>query len=212
MLKENHFTVNDITKITGISRRTLHYYDEIELSKDEQNEILKQHFDILTNKIQRLENIKSNLSRYLSGENLVVLELFQNSKIIPFKDQYEREGKLIYGETLKYKEYEASLSRLSIEEKEQYFASFDSRMKALFKLFAGHVDESPYSEVVQSIVRQWVDVFQGVFECDSEILACMAQNYKYDNRFKTYINQFSNIDLSDFIYKAIMFYCDEALD
>lgn len=43
--------------------------------------------------------------------------------------------------------------------------------------------------------------------CDTEILECMANVYKTDSRFKTYINQYSDGDLSDFVYQAIMFHC-----
>lgn len=32
-MRKQYYTVNDITKITGITRRTLHYYDEIGLLK-----------------------------------------------------------------------------------------------------------------------------------------------------------------------------------
>ena len=32
-MRKQYYTVNDITKITGITRRTLHYYDEIDLLK-----------------------------------------------------------------------------------------------------------------------------------------------------------------------------------
>lgn len=32
-VRKQYYTVNDITKITGITRRTLHYYDEIGLLK-----------------------------------------------------------------------------------------------------------------------------------------------------------------------------------
>lgn len=76
-------------------------------------------------------------------------------------------------------------------------------------LFARHIHESPTSESVQSVVNQWVDSFQGSFICDNEILKCMAKTYKFDSRFKNYINQFSNEDLSDFVYRAIIFYCGE---
>ena len=181
----------------------------LHLSKQEQNKILEHHYEILSKKKQKLENMMSNLERYLSGEDIFDLDVFEDTSILPIKEQYEREGKFAYGETQKYKEYEENIAQLTTEEKDSLFASFDERMKELFKLFATHVKESPTSGIVQSIVKQWADSFKSFFVCDNEILKCIAKTYKFDNRFKKYINQFCDEDLSDFIYKAITFYCGE---
>lgn len=252
-MRKQNYSVNDITKITGITRRTLHYYDEIgllkatsqslhgyrqydmndferlqiilflkemdlplkdiscilQLSKQEQNKILEHHYEILSRKKKKLENTISNLERYLSGEDMFDLDLFENTNVLPLKEQYRREGKFAYGETQKYKEYENNMSQLTIEEKDRLFTSFDERMKELFKLFAVHIKESPASAGVQSIVKQWADNFQDFFVCDNEILKCIANTYKFDRRFKNYINQYSDEDLSDFIYRAICSYCGD---
>lgn len=252
-MRKQHYTVNDITKITGITRRTLHYYDEIgllkatslsphgyrlydmndferlqiilflkemdvplkdiscilQLSKQEQNKILEHHYEILSRKKQKLENMMSNLKRYLSGTDMFDLDIFENTNVLPLREQYRREGKFAYGETLKYKEYEKNISQLTNEEKDRLFTSFDERMKELFKLFSEHIKESPASAGVQSIVKQWADSFQDLFICDSEIMKCIANTYKFDSRFKKYINQFSDEDLSDFIYRAIIFHCGD---
>ena len=252
-MRKQHYTVNDITKITGITRRTLHYYDEIgllkatslsphgyrlydmndferlqiilflkemgiplkdiscilQLSKQEQNKILEHHYEVLLRKKKKLENMMSNLERYLSGEDMFDLDIFENTNVLPLKEQYRREGKFAYGETQKYKEYEKNMFKLTSEEKDRLFISFDKRMKELFQLFAAHIKESPTSARVQSIVKQWADSFQGLFVCDNEMLKCIANTYKFDSRFKKYINQFSDEDLSDFIYRAICFYCGD---
>ena len=149
-MRKQHYTVNDITKITGITRRTLHYYDEIgllkatslsphgyrlydiddferlqiilflkemdlplkdiscilQLPKQDQNKILEHHYDILSRKKQKLENMMLNLERYLSGEDIFDLDIFENTNVVPLKEQYWREGKFAYGQTQKYKEYE----------------------------------------------------------------------------------------------------------
>lgn len=252
-IRKQHYTVNDITKITGITRRTLHYYDEIgllkatglssrgyrlynmddlaklqiilflkemnlplkdicyilKLSRQEQNRVLGHHYEILLRKKQKLEKMMSNLERYLSGEDIFDLDVFEDTSVLPIKEQYQREAKFAYGETEKYKEFEKNISQLTDEEKDKLFTRFDEDMRKVFTLFASHTHEPPTSESVQSVVKQWADSFQGSFVCDSEILKCMAKAYKFDSRFKNYINQFSDEDLSDFIYSAIMFYCDD---
>jgi phosphoheptose isomerase len=40
--------------------------------------------------------------------------------------------------------------------------------------------------------------------CDAELLACIANTYKFDARFKNYFNAYGNEDLADFLYRAIM--------
>jgi DNA-binding transcriptional MerR regulator len=252
-VRKQYYTVNDITKITGITRRTLHYYDEIgllkatrlsshgyrlydindferlqiilflkeidlplkdiscilQLSKQEQNRILERHYKILSRKKQKLEKVMSNLERYLSGEDIFDLDIFENTNVLPLKEQYKREAKFAYGETEKFKEYEKNMSLLTSEEKDRLYTEFDDGMKELFKLFAKHMKESPASDNVQSIVKKWADSFQDFFVCDNGILKCIANTYKFDRRFKKYINQFSGEDLSDFIYRAIIFYYDD---
>ncbi len=252
-MRKQYYTVNDITKITGITRRTLHYYDEIgllkatnlspqgyrlydmndferlqiilflkemdlplkdissilQLSKQEQNRILKHHFEILSKKQKKLEKMMSNLERYLSGEEVFDLDIFEDTSVLPLKEQYKREAKFVYGETEKYKEYERNIAKLTDEEKDRLFTTFDEDMKGFFKLFACHIKESPISKKVQYIVKQWSERFQGFISCDNEILICIANTYKFDNRFRKYINQYSNEDLSDFIYQAIIYFCRE---
>ncbi|PGP75990.1 TipAS antibiotic-recognition domain-containing protein, partial [Bacillus cereus] len=41
------------------------------------------------------------------------------------------------------------------------------------------------------------------------MLTCIAYTYKFDNRFKNYINQFNNEDLAEFLYNAIIHYINE---
>ena len=251
-MKKQYYTVNDITKITGITRRTLHYYDEIgllkaasltpqgyrlyskndferlqvilffkemnlplkeiqhilQLPKQEQNNLLKKHYAILSNKKQKLEQLLINLEQYLSGRDIFDLIIFDNTDVLPIREQYSREANYLYGETEKYKEYERNIAQLTQDKKEEAFNKFESDMKRMFKLFAGQVKESPSSDKVQTLVYEWECCFQKFFVCDKEILKCIANAYKFDNRFRNYINQFSNDDLSDFIYQAIIQYCE----
>lgn len=39
---------------------------------------------------------------------------------------------------------------------------------------------------------------------EDEMLASIATTYKFDARFKSYINQYSDEDLAEFLYSAIM--------
>ncbi len=251
-MKKKYYSVSDLCKITGISRRTVHYYDEInllnassksskgyrlydvddierlqiilflkemnlplkeianiiKLPKKEQDEILKNHYEILSRKKEKLEKTISNLKSYLAGASILELDIFDNTNIQPINKQHMMEGKLVYGDTEIYRDYEEKMSSLSIKERERLFIDFNDKMNGVFMAFSKKIHGSPTSDEVQHIVKEWIDIFNSIFAYDKDLLRCIAESYKFDNRFKKYINQFSDGDLSDFIYKAIIFYCD----
>lgn len=46
--------------------------------------------------------------------------------------------------------------------------------------------------------------------CDKELLACIADTYKFDVRFNNYFNQYSNEDFADFLHSAIMHHISQS--
>lgn len=64
--------------------------------------------------------------------------------------------------------------------------------------------QSPSSDEVQQLITEWKSYLEQSIACDAEMLTCIANTYKFDNQFKSYINQFSNDDLAEFLYNAIM--------
>lgn len=250
-MKKQLFTVKDIAKITGITPRTLHYYDEInllkpsrksengyraydgndlenlqtillfkamdlslkeisdimKLSKEEQRKIIEAHYQILILKQQRLGTIINALEDYISGRDIFNLNIFNNSSVLPLQEQYDREAKIVYGETEKYKEFERNIEKLSEVEKANLYHDFGKRMEIIFKKLAKYIKESPSSNEVQKLILEWKSYLEQYMVCDKEILECIANTYKSDNRFKSYINQFSDKDLSDFLYQGIMIHC-----
>lgn len=247
------FTVKDIVRITGVTARTLHFYDEInllkptrlsdngyrsynkedleklqtilffkemdlslkeisdimQLSKQEQLQMLKMQYQTLLSKQQRLGTIIIALEDYVSGKDIFNLNIFNNSPILPLEEQYNREAKIIYGETKKYKEYEKNLEKLSDNEKANLSYEFENNMEKVFKKIAKQIHNSPSSDDVQKLIVEWKSYLEQYMTCDKEILKCIANTYKSDSRFKNYINQFSDKDLSDFVYQAIMCYCQK---
>lgn len=247
------FTVKDIVRITGVTARTLHFYDEInllkptrlsdngyrsysrkdleklqtilffkemdlslkeisdimQLSKQEQLQMLKIQYQTLLSKQQRLGTIIIALEDYVSGKDIFNLNIFNNSPILPLEEQYNREAKIIYGETKKYKEYEKNLEKLSDNEKANLSYEFENNMEKVFLKIAKQIHNSPSSDDVQKLIVEWKSYLEQYMTCDKEILKCIANTYKSDSRFKNYINQFSDEDLSDFVYQAIMCYCQK---
>ncbi|MGN7938929.1 MerR family transcriptional regulator [Metabacillus sp. 22489] len=250
-MKKHFFTVKDVVRITGVTARTLHFYDKIDLlkpirmsnngyraysredleslrtilflkemgislkeitdimqlSKQEQLQILEMHYETLLAKQQRLGAIISALEEYVSGKDIFKLNIFNNSSILPIQEQYSREAKMIYGETEKYKEYEKNIEKLSDKEKENLYYEFANNMEKVFKRLAEQIDKHPSSKDIQKLIVEWKSYLEQTMTCDTEILKCIANTYKFDNRWNNYINQFSDEDLCEFVYQAIMYYC-----
>lgn len=250
-MKTQFFAIKDIIRITGVTARTLHFYDKInllkpirlsdkgyraysredlerlqtilflkemglslkeisnimQLSKEEQLQILKLHHQTLLAKQQRIGTIISALEDYLSGKEIFNLNIFNNSPILPLQEQYSREAKIVYGETEKYKEYEKNLEKLSDKEKENLSYKFACNMEKVFKKLAEQIHNPPSSDEVQKLIAEWKSYLEQNMACDTEILKCIANTYKSDKRWKNYFNQFSDEDLSEFVYQSIMYYC-----
>ncbi|MCQ6559900.1 MerR family transcriptional regulator [Paenibacillus mendelii] len=243
-MKKPLLAVKDIVQITGITGRTLHYYDRIDLFKpthltekgyrlydrssleklqtilflkeldfslkeiadilkltrQEQKQIIKKQRQILLSRKQRLETIMVALNEYVSGKDISNLQIFNHSSVLPLKEQYANEARFIYGETETYKEFNETLEKLSLDDKEERFQS----MEEIFKQIASCVDLEPSSDEVQRLIEEWKKILMQFMTCDAELLACMAHTYKFDARFKNYFNQYSNEDFADFLYSAIM--------
>ncbi|MEC0239903.1 MerR family transcriptional regulator [Paenibacillus dokdonensis] len=243
-MKKPLLAVKDIVQITGITSRTLHYYDRIDLFKpthltekgyrlydrssleklqtilflkeldfslkeiadilkltrQEQKQILKKQSQTLLSKKQRLETIMVALEEYVSGNDISHLQIFNSSSVLPLKEQYANEARFIYGETEAYNVFNETLDKLSQDEKDERFQS----MEEVFKQIASCVDQHPSSDEVQRLIEEWKKNLMQFMPCDTELLACIADTYKFDARFNNYFNQYSNEDLADFLYSAIM--------
>ncbi|NEN86302.1 MerR family transcriptional regulator [Paenibacillus elgii] len=252
-MKAQFFTVKDIVRITGITARTLHFYDKInllrptrlsdndyraysredleklqtilffkemnlslkeisdimQLSKQKQLQKLKIHHQTLLSKQRRLGTIITALEDYVSGKDIFNLNIFNNSPIMPLEEQYSREAKMIYGETKIYKDYEKNLEKRSDHEKANLSNEFSNNMENVFKKIAKQIHNPPSSDDVQELIAEWKSYLEQYMTCDTTILRCIANTYKSDSRFRNYINQFSDEDLSDFVYQAIMCYCQK---
>jgi DNA-binding transcriptional MerR regulator len=249
-MKKPLLAVKDIVQITGITSRTLHYYDRIDLFKpthltekgyrlydrssleklqtilflkemdfslkeiadiiklnrQEQKQILKKQSQTLLSKKQRLETIMVALEEYVSGNHISQLQIFNSSSVLPLKEQYANEARFIYGETEAYNVFNETLDKLSQDEKDERFQS----MEEVFKQIASCVNQQPSSDEVQRLIEEWKKILMQFMPCDTELLACIADTYKFDARFNNYFNQYSNEDLADFLHSAIMHHISQS--
>ncbi|WP_156417531.1 MerR family transcriptional regulator, partial [Paenibacillus etheri] len=229
-MKKPLLAVKDIVQITGITSRTLHYYDRIDLFKpthltekgyrlydrssleklqtilflkemdfslkeiadilklnrQEQKQILKKQSQTLLSKKQRLETIMVALEEYVSGNHISQLQIFNSSSVLPLKEQYANEARFIYGETEAYNVFNETLDKLSQDEKDERFQS----MEEVFMQIASCVNQQPSSDEVQRLIEEWKKILMQFMPCDTELLACIADTYKFDARFNNYFNQY----------------------
>ncbi|RIX50083.1 MerR family transcriptional regulator [Paenibacillus nanensis] len=178
--------------------------DIIKLTKQEQKQIAMQQRHALLMKKQRLETIMAALDEFASGKDISDLLLFNNSSVLPLKEQYANEAKFLYGETEAYKVYNETLETLSQDEKQERFAE----MEELFKQIATCIGQPPSSNEVQRLIEEWKKYLMQFTACDAEVLKCIAHTYKFDARFQNYFHQFSREDLADFLYRAIIYNID----
>lgn len=181
LFKEMNFSLKDIAAM-------------MQLSKEEQKDILREHRSTLVQRKQKLETIIDQLDEYVDGTDISHLHLFDDSSILSIQEQYESEAKFIYGDTEKYQEFEANVNQLSVEEQEKAYQQFSVNMEQVFRELAKHKNLSPASGEVQVLVGEWKGCLEQFMSCDDEILRCIAEAYTTDRRYVGYFGQFGNED------------------
>lgn len=197
LFKEMSFSLKDIAAM-------------MQLSKEEQKDILREHRSTIVQRKQKLETIIHQLDEYVDGKDISHLHLFDDSSILSIQEQYESEAKFVYGDTEKYQEFETNVSQLSVEEQEKAYQQFSVNMEQVFRELAKHQDRSPASREVQALVRKWKSCLEHFMVCDIEILRCIAEAYTTDRRYAGYFDQFGDEDFLRFLYQAIMVFIQSA--
>ncbi|WP_145146229.1 MerR family transcriptional regulator [Paenibacillus xylanexedens] len=195
LFKEMNFSLKDIAAM-------------MQLSKEEQKDILREHRSTLGQRKQKLETIIDQLDEYVDGTDISHLHLFDDSSILSIQEQYESEAKFIYGNTEKYQEFEANVNQVSVEEQEKAYQQFSVNMEQVFRELGKHQDLSPASGEVQALVREWKNCLEQFMICDDEILRCIAEAYTTDRRYTGYFDQFGDEEFLRFLYRAIMVYVE----
>lgn len=242
--------INEIAKLAGISVRTLHYYDEIDLLKpsfvDEQNgyrfydedslkclqeilfyreldfplktiaEILSspnydrskafsEQLHLLTLKKQRLERMINLLENAVKGENIMDLNIFDNSEYDNARQKYAQEAKEKWGSTDAFKESEQKTASYSDEKWNTINSEMDSIINEFSECMKSGTDA--YAETAQNLVKKWQNyITDNYYNCTKEILSGLGIMYVNDERFKNNIDKHGN-GTAQFMTDAIAAYC-----
>lgn len=190
--RELDFPLKDISKLLSSPN-----YDR--------NKALTEQKYLLTLKKERLERLIFALDSLMKGENIVNLEVFDNSEFEAAREKYAAEAKEKWGNTDAYKEHSAKTSAYSKEK----WAEVNGGMEALMKEFAEckKGGTSPEDSAAQSLVEKWQNfITENHYTCTKEILSGLGEMYSADERFAANIDKYGE-GTAKFMTDAIRAYC-----
>ena len=236
-MNEKPLTVHEVVNLTGITARTLHYYDEIGLLKPSivteakyrlytdtdlcrlqenllnsphynRTEALEKHLCILEAQRERIDGLISLVKAEISGGKTISFSEFSNSKVMELQSQFQKEVLEKWGDTESFKEYEAIFSSKAQEVQNEQMTAFFSMAQNIFEKLAIYENKSPDCPEVQNVVREWqLYITEHFYQCDKQILFSLGKMYVSDLRFSDFINRFGNGNLAAFFSKAIEIFC-----
>ena len=234
--------VHEVVNLTGITARTLHYYDEIGLLKP--SIVTETKYRLYTeddlSRLQEilffrevgfaLKEIKDLLhSPYYNRaealeKHLSILEAQKErieSLIALVKAEIKEKKAVSFSAfsnskvlELQAKFREEVLERWGDTDSfREYEETFYNMAQVTFEKLAMYEDKSPDYPEVQAIVQEWqLYISEHFYQCDKQMLSNLGKLYITDKRFSDFINRFGKEDLASFFSRAIEIYCMQYRD
>ena len=227
-------TVHEVSKLAGVSIRTLQYYDKIGLLHptgctdagyrlyDDADLERLQHILLCRELEFPLKDIKAiiNSPDFDRGKALEQqIEMLRLKKehienLMDFKafdrsklDEYARQAKELYGNLPEYKEMEEKQKNRS-EEEDRLLAD---RFMLLFKEAGEMKDTDPASPEAQNLVKRIQDyITENMYTCSNKILRGLGKMYSGGGDFTKNIDEYGGEGTAVFVDNAIQIYCDHA--
>ena len=227
-------TVNEVSKLTGVSIRTLQYYDKIGLlhpaeyteagyrlyddaaletlqQKDIKKIVGSPDFDrgkALEQQIELLTLKKEHLENLIDLAKGLKLRGVRHLKFDAFDtrkiDEYAAQAKASWGTTPAYKEFEQK-SKGRTREDDQNIAQ---GLMDIFVEFGAIKDTDPASEEAQALVKKLQDyITQNYYTCTNEILSGLGKMYAGGGDFTKNIDSYGGEGTAEFAHQAIEVYC-----
>ena len=217
-MNEKAKTVHEVAKLTGITARTLHYYDKIGLLKPSiiTEAKYRQYTDDDLTRLQEILFFREvgfalkEIKELLDSPHYVRSEALERHVLI-LEAQKERIEALI------------SLVKDTINgNKEIKFSAFsNAKILELQSQFQEEVLEqwgntesfreykTMFSSHSKQIQEKEIESFysEHFYECNKQILSNLGVLYITDERFTTFINRFSSGNLAAFFNEAIQIFC-----
>ena len=221
-------TVNEVSKLTGVSIRTLQYYDKIGLLHPaeyteagyrlyddaaletlqqillpdfDRSKALEQQIELLTLKKEHLENL-IDLAKglKLKGVRHLKFDAFDTRKI----DEYAAQAKAAWGTTPAYKEFEQK-SKCRTREDDQNIVQ---GLMDIFAEFGAIKGADPASAEAQALVKKLQEyITQHFYNCTNEILSGLGKMYAGGGDFTKNIDSYGGEGTAEFVHQAIEVYC-----
>ena len=205
-------TVQKVSRLTGVSIRTLQYYDRIGLLHPTEysdagyrlydDAALEQQIELLTLKKEHIENL-IDLARgiKLLGVRHLKFDAFDTKKI----DEYAAQAKASWGNTPAYKEFEEkSKGRTKEQDRDISLGMMD-----IFAEFGAIRTTDPASEEAQALVKKLQDyITENFYTCTDEILNGLGKMYSGGGEFTKNIDSYGGEGTAEFAHQAIEIYCN----
>ena len=231
-------TIKEVSRITGVSPRTLHYYDSIGLLKparvtesgyrlyDEASLERLQHILLFKELRFPLKKIKQILDspdfdRNLALEHLEnLIDMTRGIRMTGVKnldfsafdakkiDEYAAQAKTAWGKSAAYREYEEKMKNRSEEDCTSINQSFMELFSEFGRLNALSI--LPDSDETQSLVEQLMQfITENFYSCTPELLQSLGKMYGGGGGFTESIDKKGGRGTADFTSKAIDIYADK---
>lgn len=200
-------TVKEISQLSGVSVRTLHYYDEIDLLKPSQvaengyryydHKAIAEQIKLLELKKAHLEGVLAHARRLQDGGDTMTFTAFDKSQL----EALETEAKERWGDTQAYQAFAAKTDQKD-------FAKMTDEMSVVMAEFSRLKNLAVTDDKVQTQVKVLQDyISENFYLCSPEILASLGKMYVADNRFSQTIDQVGGAGTAQFVSQAIAHYC-----
>lgn len=222
--------VNEVSKLTGVSIRTLQYYDSIGLLKPSGHTEAgyRLYDDTALERLQQillfrelefsLKEIREIIDRpgfdrnqaleqqiellTLKKERLENLDLtvFDTKKI----DEYTKRAKAQWGETPEFREYEKKAESMTDVQQKDYA----NGLMMIFAEFGEMKEQDAAGDKAQQQVAKLQDyISEHYYSCSKEVLAGLGKMYNAGGEFTESIDSCGGKGTADFASRAIEIYC-----
>ena len=222
--------VNEVSKLTGVSIRTLQYYDSIGLLKPSGHTEAgyRLYDDTALERLQQillfrelefsLKEIREIIDRpgfdrnqaleqqiellTLKKERLENLDLtvFDTKKI----DEYTKRAKAQWGETPEFREYEKKAESMTDVQQKDYA----NGLMMIFAEFGEMKEQDAAGDKAQQQVAKLQDyISEHYYSCSKEVLAGLGKMYNAGGEFTENIDSCGGKGTADFASRAIEIYC-----
>ncbi len=239
-MKRTMKTVHEVSRMSGVTIRTLRYYDRIGLLHAARTEagyrlyddaaltrlqriLLLKELEIPLKDVARILRLTDAAQREAIGLQIKVLELKKDrtEKLIALAKRLEK-GE----ETMDFSAFDRSREEAyAAEAKTRWgdtaaYREYESkgkpqgvedRLMAIFAEFGALKDGDPASDTAQAKVKELQGfISASYYTCTDEILLGLGQMYAADERFKTNIDAAGGEGTAAFVQRAIALYCGKA--